>query len=159
MQRDAILSPCARYRYALARRWGPGPAVAFVGLNPSTADAFADDPTIRRCVGFARAWGFDSLVMLNLFAWRATQPADMQAADDPVGPQNNYFLAAHAHMVDLVVAAWGAGGSFRGRDAEVRPMLPRLHYLRLTKDGHPGHPLYLPATLRPVEWHAASVSA
>lgn len=86
VQRDAHLSPCRRYRYALWRRWGDGPHAMFIGLNPSTADETADDPTIRRCIAFARAWGYGALCMANLFAYRATQPADMLAQDDPVGP-------------------------------------------------------------------------
>lgn len=152
MQRGADISPCGRYRYTLWRKWGPGGTVQFVGLNPSTADATLDDPTIRRCIGFARAWGFGGLMMTNLFAWRATDPRDMKAAADPVGPDNNGTLSAAYLNASLTVAAWGAHGTYLGRDAVVRRMLPRLHYLRLTKDGHPGHPLYLPASLRPVEW-------
>lgn len=126
----------------------------FVGLNPSTADAAQDDATIRRCIEFARTWGYGALVMTNLFAWRATDPGDMLAAADPVGPDNDAALLAAARAADVVVAAWGVHGAHMGRDVAVRAMLPRLHYLRLTKDGRPGHPLYLPADLRPTEWPA-----
>lgn len=153
MQSGADISPCGLYRYDLWRRWSQiGGVVMFVGLNPSTADATLDDPTIRRCIGFARAWGFGGLVMTNLFAWRATDPRDMRAAARPVGPRNDDALRYHYEHSSCAVAAWGAHGTHLGRDAAVRAMLPRLHYLRLTKDGHPGHPLYLPANLRPVEW-------
>lgn len=152
MERTAHLSPCRRYRYALWRRWGEGPHAMFVGLNPSTADETADDPTIRRCIAFARAWGFGALCMTNLFAYRATQPADMLVQDDPVGPENDAYLRRLAAEAGVVVAAWGTHGTHGGRHRVVRDMLPGLHYLRLTKDGHPGHPLYLPASLRPVEW-------
>ena len=157
MERSARLSPCRRYRYSLWRTWrGLLPEAAgyamFVGLNPSTADETNDDPTIRKCIAFAQAWGYEGLCMTNLFAFRATEPARMMAADDPVGPENDRTLVALAATAGVVVAAWGVSGAFRGRHNQVRSMLPRLHYLRLTKDGHPGHPLYLPKTLRPVEW-------
>lgn len=151
-ERGAVLSHCRRYRYTLWRRWADGQACMFVGLNPSTADAELDDPTIRRCVAYSRAWGFGGLVMTNLFAWRATDPRDMMAAADPVGEDNDYWLQAASIECGLTVAAWGAGGAYLGRGVDVRRMLRSPHYLRLTKDGHPGHPLYLPASLRPVEW-------
>jgi hypothetical protein len=153
MLRGAVFSRCRRYRYALHRMWEPNLGVVmFVGLNPSTADETMDDPTIRRCVAFARSWGFGSLCMTNLFAYRATQPADMLAQDDPVGPATDEYLLSIASVAGVVVAAWGVHGVHRGRGDQVRAMLPRLHYLRLTKDGHPGHPLYLPASLAPVPW-------
>lgn len=152
MDRGAYISDCGRYRYSLWRQWAPGPRVVFVGLNPSTADAMLDDPTIRRCMGFARAWGYTNLMMVNLFAYRDTAPRNMLAVDDPVGPDNDRVLRnAHAKAA-LTVAAWGAHGTHGGRDHAVRALLPRLHYLRLTKNGHPGHPLYLPGSLRPQPW-------
>jgi hypothetical protein len=107
---------------------------------------------IRRCIAFARAWGYGAMCMANLFAYRATQPADMLAQDDPVGPENDAYLRRLAAEAGVVVAAWGTHGTHGGRHNAVRAMMPGLHYLRLTKDGHPGHPLYLPASLRPVEW-------
>jgi len=152
VERGAHLSSCRAYRYALWRRWDCGPHAMFVGLNPSTADETADDPTIRRCIAFARAWGYGGLCMTNLFAYRATQPADMLTQDDPVGPDNDAHLRQSASEAGVVVAAWGTHGTHGGRHKAVRAMLPGLHYLRLTKDGHPGHPLYLPASLRPVAW-------
>lgn len=151
MIRDADFSPCRTYRYALYRGWEPGKGYAmFVGLNPSTADENHDDPTIRRCIAFAEAWGFGALIMANLFAFRATDPAVMKSAEDPVGPANNAWLAQVARDAGVIVAAWGAHGSYRGRDSEVKALLPNLHYLQLTKDGHPGHPLYLSKTLTPI---------
>jgi hypothetical protein len=123
-----------------------------IGLNPSTADETNDDPTIRRCVGFARAWGYDALCMTNLFAMRATRPDDMKRSYVPLGRDNNAFLEQLAAGAGVVVAAWGTHGKYLGRDAFVRRMLPKLHYLRLTKDGYPSHPLYLSASLQPVPW-------
>ena len=148
----ALFSPCRRYRYALWREWIDGAGtVNFIGLNPSTADEVQDDPTIRRCVGYAKAWGFQRLCMLNLFAFRATDPKDMMAADDPIGPDNDAVLAKQVGRNDTV-AAWGVGGWYRGRGQFIHDMYPQLKILRLTKSGHPAHPLYLPASLRPVEW-------
>lgn len=144
----------------LYRSWSDLATVAkgramFIGLNPSTADEHQDDPTIRRCIGFAKTWGYDSLVMLNLFAWRATDPIDMLQAPDPVGPENDWHLMNAAADADVIIAAWGTHGAHLGRDHVVRHMRwvgHRLHVLRLTKDGHPAHPLYLPAKLQPVRW-------
>lgn len=152
MECSAALSPDRVYRYSLSRSWGPGPAVLFVGLNPSTADEATDDPTIRRCIGFARAWGFDRLHMGNLFAFRATAPAQMLATADPVGPENDRYLVTLANESDLIVAAWGSKGTHLGRDLAIRQMLPGLHFLRLTRNGQPGHPLYLSKDLRPKPW-------
>lgn len=151
MINQTLFSPDRTYRYALWREWIGGEGYAmFIGLNPSTADETRDDPTIRRCIGFAKAWGYAGLCMTNLFAYRATKPADMKAATDPVGPDNDKHLVMLAEHADVVVAAWGANGTHKGRDEDVLALIPVLHCLALTKDGHPGHPLYLPKTLVPV---------
>jgi hypothetical protein len=152
MFRGTVFSPCRAYRYQLWREWIGGEGyVMFIGLNPSTADETQDDPTIRRCIGFAKAWGYAGLVMTNLFAYRSTDPMIMKAAADPVGPENDAHLLALAEGADVIVAAWGVNGTHRGRDAVMRKMLPALHCLTLTADGHPGHPLYLPKTLTPIQ--------
>ena len=152
VQRDAVLSPCRRYRYVLSRDWGVGPVVAVVGLNPSTADELDDDRTLLRCMAFARVWGFAGLRMVNLFGYRATEPKVMMAAADPIGPLNDGYLLETASKAALTVAAWGNGGRFLGRDQQVARVLPRLHALRVTRAGSPAHPLYLPGSLRPVPW-------
>lgn len=159
VERSAAFSPCRRYRYSLWRKWGglgltPNERTyaMFVGLNPSTADEIHDDPTIRRCIAFAKEWGFGGLCMANLFAFRSTNPHHMLAQEEPVGPANDLALLDLAREAGVVVAAWGVHGAHRGRDQTVRFLLPQLHVLRLTKDGHPGHPLYLPKTLTPVRW-------
>lgn len=121
----------------------------FVGLNPSTADETRDDPTIRRCMAFAKAWGYGGLCMTNLFSFRATDPKDMKAAADPVGPENDAHLLALAEGAGVIIAAWGANGTHKGRDKDVRKLLPTLYCLAMTKGGHPGHPLYLPKILTP----------
>jgi len=152
---DATFSPCRKYRYTLRRSWiGGAGACAFIGLNPSTADETKDDPTIRRCITYAKDWGYESLLMLNLFAFRATKPGDMMAAHDPIGPDNDAAIAEAVIKCAVVVAAWGANGRFWNRDFAVRRIVPKLHYLRLTSTGCPGHPLYLPKTLKPIEWCA-----
>jgi len=149
---SAEFSPCRRYRYALYRRWiGGAWTVNFIGLNPSTADETQDDPTIRRCIGFAKSWGFSSLCMLNLFAFRATDPRDMMAATDPIGEDNDNAIALHVGK-NPTIAAWGAGGWYRGRGPLIHSIYPQLMVLKLTKGGHPAHPLYLPKTLTPKEW-------
>lgn len=152
------------YRYRLTREWDADRAVVnFIGLNPSTADAFEDDPTIRRCVGFARRWGFGKLVMTNLFAYRATDPSNLCMADvDIVGPQNDRWLLNATGEATLVVAAWGAvDGLYRNstrfavrRAAAVQSLLEwvDLHALGFTKAGFPRHPLYLRGDVLPVMW-------
>ena len=151
MKSGASFSPCRRYRYSLWRNWADtanGYAM-FVGLNPSTADETDDDATVRRCIGFAKAWDYAGLCMANLFAFRATYPSNMKAAADPVGPDNNQALHHLAKEAGIIVAAWGVHGAHLARGDTVRAMLPNLHYLRLTKAGYPCHPLYLPKALTP----------
>lgn len=151
----ALFSPCRQYRYVLWRRWNPElPVCAVVGLNPSTADELTDDPTIRRCINFAKSWGYGALHMTNLFAWRATDPVLMmvKGGRDAIGPSNDEYLVAVHQGAALTLAAWGAHGTFLNRDQHVCRLLGNLHCLRRTKDGHPGHPLYLPAALKPVEY-------
>lgn len=148
-----IFSPCRRYRYVWKHIWGAENPAMFIGLNPSTADESQADPTVRRCIRFAKDWGYDGLIMANLFAWRDTDPRGMKAAEDPVGPENDEWLMRLAAEAGIVVAAWGTHGWYRSRNAQVRGMLgSRLHYLRLTANGFPSHPLYLPADLRPQAW-------
>lgn len=122
-------------------------------LNPSTADAEFDDPTIRRCIRFAREAGHGSLIVGNLFAWRATDPAELLSVNDPIGPENDLAISEIANGASIVVCAWGAK-PFGGRDAAVLSLISkanqRAHCLKLTRKGHPAHPLYLPASLRPV---------
>lgn len=158
---NAILSDDGLYRYWLERRWGDGAAVTFVMLNPSTADATQDDPTIRRCIGYAKAWGYNSLVVVNLYALRSTDPKGLWTADDPVGPDNNNWIqlaACGAYISNApLVAAWGANAK-PNRVADVRSLsrMDRLSALGLTKAGQPKHPLYLKADLRPVQLGVAA---
>lgn len=150
----ANFSRCRHYRYTLWRRWDDErPLVMIIGLNPSTADARQNDPTIRRCIGFARDWGYGGLVVTNLFAFRATYRADLKAAADPVGPRNDVWIRRMASQVETIVAAWGNDGIWLDRSVRMRRMLAgRLHCLRLNACGEPAHPLYLPAGLTPMSW-------
>jgi len=151
MDGGAVFSPCRKYRYTLRRIWGSNPVYCtFIGLNPSTADELEDDPTIRRCITFARGWGYGGMFMVNLFAYRATDPAVMMVAEDPVGPDNDYHIKRMAAKSKIVVAAWGNHGGYKGRDKAIYGMGFDLRILSVTKQGQPGHPLYLPGDLIPV---------
>jgi hypothetical protein len=145
---SAVLSPCQQYRYELIRSWGKGDWLAWIGLNPSTADGTEDDPTIRRCVGFSKRFGFAGMVMLNLFAYRSTDPRGMLAQGvNAIGPDNDKHLIQWALACPVVVAAWGAPGVLLGRDLQVQKMLGgvgcSLHCLGKNNSGTPKHPLYL----------------
>lgn len=146
----AEFSPCNTYRYSLSRWWSSHPVAGrcclFVMLNPSTADATADDPTIRRCIGFARSWGFDGLEVVNIFALRSTDPRTLYAHPEPIGPRNDEVIAESACFAGRVVCAWGNHGRLLGRGAEVLASLVAAGIqpwcFRLTRAGQPEHPLY-----------------
>lgn len=145
MTRSAVLSPDRVYRYELWRQWDDKlRRLLVIGLNPSTADETVDDPTIKKCVRYAQRWGFGALCMANLFAFRATQPKDMMAAGDPIGPDNDITLAALAGSMDTIVAAWGAHGNYRDRSLVVMRMFEgrTVCCLDIVKNGEPKHPLY-----------------
>jgi hypothetical protein len=153
LEPNAVISACGRYRYLLTRQVGPGERTAtFIALNPSTADATTDDPTIRRCIGFARQWGCGRLAVLNLFAVRATDPADMKRAADPVGPENRAWFGRTLSNPDAgpVICAWGVHGEHLDQDLTVLGWLADAGVKPLafgvTRDGHPKHPLYIPKT-------------
>ncbi len=119
--------------------------VTFIGLNPSTADETKDDPTIRRCIGFAKSWGFGGINMLNLFAYRSTDPNKLKVVVDPVGPENDVFLSMYCDVIGLNVVCWGTRGGFMDRGEKVIALLGRecLSCFGFTNGGHPKHPLYL----------------
>jgi hypothetical protein len=146
-----VFSADRRYRYLLSR---PGPRpVTFLMLNPSTADEVNDDPTIRRCRGYSRDWGFDGVIIANAFAWRSTDPNALYDLADPVGPDNDmWILEAASRAVGPIVCGWGKHGKLHGRGAAVAALL-RAHGHRpmtfgLNLDGSPKHPLYLRADLQ-----------
>jgi hypothetical protein len=195
LQKGASISTCGKYRYRLWREWRSGdvgdaqwemwteedgsPSVdgagqqlgtplscVFVMLNPSTADGEADDPTIRRCVGFAQRLGYDRLEVVNLFAWRATNPAEVLALthnDDPCGCENESGFARALDDAGTVICAWGAHGGHLGQDETALGWIERHNHraapvlaLGLTLEGFPRHPLYLPAAAQPAPYTGRS---
>lgn len=158
---SAILSVDGRYRYTLTREWDDSLSkLVFVMLNPSTADAELDDPTIRRCIGFAKREGFGGLRVVNLYAYRATDPRELKRCIDPVGPDNDMYLTMVFADAPVVVAAWGVNAdSYRVR--QVRKMLGDTPILCLgaTKAGHPQHPLYIAGNAPLRIWPPKEVAA
>lgn len=173
IHRSAEISECGRYRWWLHRSWRlfdreglplPGKGTCcFVMLNPSTADAMKDDSTIRRCIGFARGWGFTTLSVRNLFPWRATDPRDLHLAGHVAAagkPRGNSELLAGC-TADLLVAAWGAGVPY-SRDREALNLFAAsfpdkaIFCLGITKHGHPRHPLYVKGDVQPVIFTGAA---
>lgn len=157
----ALISSCGTYRYELWRVWNKAlPEVVFIMLNPSTADAESDDPTVRRCRGFAKAWGYGSIRIVNLFALRSPNPMALLQHRDPVGPENNDHIArvCRAAGVSLIVAAWGAHGP-----PKIPPLIRDLagkhaiSCLGVNKGGSPKHPLYCRSDLRPVPYLEANL--
>lgn len=154
--RDAYISADGKYRYWLERRWHGGkadsPLIVWCMLNPSTADASIDDPTIRRCIGFTNVWGFGRLIVINLYAYRATNPRDLEGLTLPelYGPENSFWLHSYTHMAHsrAVVCAWG------GKRFGCVPLPPSIASAPLrycfgyTVTGEPLHPLYLAADTR-----------
>lgn len=147
-----------KYRYTLWREVNPDGAgtIAFIGLNPSTADEANNDPTIRRCMGFAKDWGARWLCMLNVFAFRATDPKVMKLEDDPFGQDNHHHILRVTSIADKVIAAWGIHGCWMNGDINVKQWLIGinipLYCLGKTKEGHPKHPLYIKASTVPTTY-------
>ena len=145
LTRTALIDPSKCYRYELGRAWATGPRVAWLMLNPSTADALDDDATIRKCIGFSQRWGFGSLTVVNLFAWRSTDPKGLATARDPIGPENDLHIMTAAASAAALVVAWGGEPIARRRARDVLGMLSRrpVTHLGLTAGGQPRHPLML----------------
>lgn len=158
----ADVSADGRFRYTLSRRWAPwiddadiSDVCHFIMLNPSTANGYQDDPTIRRCVGFAKTWGFNALVVTNLYAFRATDPDDLFLADERGdGPENDSFIFSRTVDSGLTVCAWGTRGGHRANHVKEMLRLRGLYVYALgsTKDGHPKHPLYVPSGTKVVRY-------
>ncbi len=144
---NAVISDDGKYRYYLSRTWGSdGKVVAFIGLNPSKADAKQNDPTVLKCIRFARSWGATKLLMVNLFAYRSSSPRDLWQEENPVGADNDAWILKAIDAADIAVAAWGNNGTYLGRASEVAKRFHgQLRALHVTKQGMPGHPLYVPA--------------
>jgi len=156
---NAKFSTCNKYRYRLQRPVeleGSG-IVVFIMLNPSTADEIVDDPTIRRCLGFARQINAYMIDVVNLFAYKATNPKELNEQHDPVGPENDKYISDSIYGADTIICAWGTKGTLLDRDKQVYDLIvgtrrrADISCLGVTKEGHPRHPLYLSykSTLQP----------
>ena len=153
VNKNAIFSDCRKYRYALSRTWnGKKKTILFIGLNPSTANEKIDDPTIRRCINYAQNWGYGSLLMVNLFAYRATLPTELKNAKNPIGNDNDLHIIELSKKADIAVAAWGNEGNLLNRDKEVKKILPNLMCLKINKSGQPAHPLYQKKDLKLIKY-------
>lgn len=155
MRTCARFDAARRYRYRLTRVWDASrPVVLFIMLNPSTADERADDPTIRRCIGFARRWDMGGLEVVNLFAWRSPSPATLRRVADPVGPNNDAAIRRAASRAARIFAAWGNHGARNQRAADVMRILGPIPVfcLGVTRSGQPRHPLYCRADAPPVRF-------
>lgn len=161
---EATYSHCEAYRYTLTRVWDDtAPRCLFIMLNPSTATEIANDPTIERCERRARALGYGAMRIVNIFAFRATDPSDLKRADDPVGTDNLQALADGATWADDVLCAWGAHGAHlnqgRATARGLAATCTKLRTLGLTKDGHPRHPLYVSYARAPTQWQRRDFDA
>lgn len=153
MTKSAVFDETGKYRYRLLREWDDSkPKCAFLMLNPSTANAEDDDPTIRRCIGFAKEWGYGGVEVVNLFALVSSDPKKLLTDNDPVGKLNDEFIFTAICEAGIVVAAWGAFKESRQRAADVLKMLDGIgiRCLGITKDGCPKHPLYIKGNTLPI---------
>lgn len=148
--KGAIISDCTKYRYQLWRIWdNRKPKVMFIMLNPSTADSDIDDSTIRRCIGYAKSWGYGGLYVGNLYAYRATDPGVLNNVDDAIGIDNEKNLKEMSFKCEKIVCAWG---NSEGRPEYIFSNIRNLQYLKLNQDGTPAHPLYLRKDLKPINF-------
>lgn len=146
----AIFSSCKNYRYLLARLWNPLlPTVLFVGLNPSTADSHTNDPTVKRCIDFARQWNYGGLYLTNLFAYRNPHPQQLLQVKDPIGKDNDHFILHYQQFSQRTIIMWGNYGTLLNRHEQVLQLLTDPYCLKINKSGAPAHPLYLRKTTEP----------
>lgn len=154
MEKKANISKDKIYRYTLSRTWdSTKPTVLFIGLNPSIADENIDDPTITRCINFARDWGYGTLLMANLFAFRSTYPKEIYLIDDPIGKDNDHYILECVKQSDLIIACWGNNGTYMDREKIIKELVPNLYCLQKNKNGTPHHPLRLPRDINPIPFN------
>lgn len=155
---QAKFSECGKYRYILSRTWDESKRmIVFIGLNPSTATAEMDDPTIRRVKRFAKDWGFGSVHMMNLFAWVSPNPQDLLKCGDPVG-ENDSYLQFIAQTHPAVLFAWGSFSEAKDRAMKVAAMFTDPLCLGTNKDGSPKHPLYIAANTQPIPYRGIIIN-
>ena len=154
MEKKANISKDKIYRYTLSRTWdSTKPTVLFIGLNPSIADENIDDPTITRCINFAKDWGYGALLMANLFAFRSTYPKEIYLIDDPIGKDNDHYILECVKQSDLIIACWGNNGTYMDREKIIKELVPNLYCLQKNKNGTPHHPLRLPRDINPIPFN------
>ena len=147
MIKAAVLSADNSYRYQLSRIWDEEkPKILFIMLNPSTADEFVEDPTIRRVVNFAKDWGYGGVYVGNLYAFRSTDPKGLKSIEDPIGPENMTHIQALISLVDKVVYAWG---NDQKEPEWLKKIIDAPYCIEISKKGIPKHPLYLKKCLKP----------
>ena len=143
INKSAVFSSCRKYRYSLTRSWNSADGyVLFIGLNPSIADEMVDDPTLKRCLNFAKEWGYGGLIMVNLFAYMSTYPSELKKVALPIGKENNKHILEGYQKCQLTVIAWGNDGYLLKRDKEVLAIIDNPMCLNINKSGQPAHPLY-----------------
>lgn len=153
IQKRAILDETRKYRYILTRKINQNPPILFIMLNPSTADEYQDDPTIRRIIEFTKSWGYGSSIVMNLFAYRSSDPSELKKATNPIGRMNDYYLNLVSNHVDKIIVAWGVNGNYLNRAEKVVDILPlknKVFCLEKTKEGYPKHPLYIRSNIIPI---------
>jgi len=153
MQKRAILDETRKYRYILTRKINQNPPILFIMLNPSTADEYQDDPTIRRIIEFTKSWGYGASIVMNIFAYRSSDPSELKKVTDPIGSKNDYYLKLVSNHVDKIIVAWGVNGNYLKRAEKVIDSLPlkeRVFCLETTKGGYPKHPLYVRGDIVPI---------
>lgn len=159
MKKDALISDCGEYRYWLERIWDEEkPIIVFVMLNPSTADSNEDDPTIRRCINFAKDWGYGSINVFNLYDFRSTNPDNLLKTDKPFSDKNIHQIKVHCDVFDKIICAWGNPGMIKKLKKKFPDYNPlegyedKLYHLGFCKDGvTPRHPLFLKSNLKPIK--------
>ncbi len=151
MQGGAVIT--GNYRYLLWREWNSqGKTASFIMLNPSRADAQINDPTITRCINFAKDWGYGRLEVVNLFAYRTSKPTLLKQATEPIGRDNDRYILESIQRCDRIILAWGNHGTWQKQDLYTLQLLKNhnhLYSLGITKKGCPRHPLYLRSTIKP----------
>ena len=154
MEKKANISKDKIYRYTLSRTWdSTKPTVLFIGLNLSIADENIDDPTITRCINFAKDWGYGTLLMANLFAFRSTYPKEIYLIDDPIGKDNDHYILECVKQSNLIIACWGNNGTYMDREKIIKELVPNLYCLQKNKNGTPHHPLRLPRDINPIPFN------
>lgn len=154
IHKSAIYSDCEKYRYELRRVWNhKEKLVCWIMLNPSTADAEHNDPSVQRCMNYTKSWKYGGVIITNLFGLRSTDPKKLWSTNEPIGPGNEEFIINADKEADLTVMAWGIHGLYKNQAQHILNFLRQPHFLSLTRNCCPRHPLYLKKNLQPQKWY------